>query len=174
MSLEDALFYIALSSECYKAIYDKISWSQNTVAFSYQMAKKSDRIDWFKNQFKGWENFRKKSTEKLKDDFSYVIFTDITGFYENIDIQLLLSDLSNCNISEKIIGQLSKCLNKWASISKGIPQGQSASDLLAKCHIVGPPTSHQTGFRRANSTFSSIFAPDLDPDIFHSHRGALG
>ncbi len=135
LTIEDGLFYSALVSECYKQIYDKVNWSQNEIEFSYQMSDKYDRIDWFLNQFRGWTNFRNKSLEKLQDGYSYVIFTDITGFYENIDIQLLLSELRNCKISDEIISQISKCLNKWAPINKGIPQGQSASDILTKLYM---------------------------------------
>ena len=135
LTIEDVLFYTALVAECYKPIYDKIRWSQNKTEFSYTMSENADRIDWFLNHFKGWENFRDKSLEKVEDGFSYVVFTDITGFYENIDIQLLLSDLRNCRISEEIIAQISKCLNKWAYINKGIPQGQSASDIFAKLYL---------------------------------------
>ena len=65
-----------------------------------------------------------------------MVFTDITGFYDNIDLPLLMSDLRNCNIDPELISQISKCLNKWVSINnKGIPQGQSASDILAKLYL---------------------------------------
>ena len=48
---------------------------------------------------------------------------------------MLPSELRNCRIRHEIISQISKCLNKWAPINKGIPQGQSASDILAKLYM---------------------------------------
>ena len=136
LMLEDTLFYISLLTECYSNIYSKIMWSQGLVDFSYVMSEDSSRPDWFTNQFKSWSNFRDQSLAKIREGFSYVIFTDITGFYENIDIPMLLSDLRSCGISNDIISQISKCLNRWAPINnKGIPQGQSPSDILAKLYL---------------------------------------
>jgi hypothetical protein len=61
---------------------------------------------------------------------AYVVMADITAFYENIDLGLLLSDLIEA------INQISSCLNKWAQVQgRGIPQGQSPSDILAKLYL---------------------------------------
>lgn len=134
--LEDALFYVSLLTDCYSNIFSKIQWSQGLVDFSYVMSEDSSRPDWFTNQFKSWSNFRDQSLAKIGEGFPYVIFTDITGFYENIDLPMLLSDLRGCGISNDIINQISKCLNRWAAINnKGIPQGQSPSDILAKLYL---------------------------------------
>ena len=136
LSIEDSLFYISLLTDCYPKIYSKIKWSQGIVDFSYVLSENPRRPDWFKNQFKSWSNFRDKSLELIKEGYSYVIFTDVTGFYENIDIPILLSDLRSAGIENDIIAQLSKCLNRWAQINnRGIPQGQSPSDLLAKLYL---------------------------------------
>ena len=112
--LEDALFFISLLTHCFSKIYSKVKWSQGLVDFSYVLTENASRPDWFTNQFKGWTNFRDQSLEKIKEGFSYVIFTDITGFYENIDIPILLSDLRGAGIENEIVIQLSKCLNRWA------------------------------------------------------------
>src|SRR2546427_11485860 len=62
--------------------------------------------------------------------------TDISGFYDAIDIATLLSDLRQMGAPEPLVEQLSSCLNRWADpLKTGIPQGQSASDVLAKVYL---------------------------------------
>lgn len=136
LTIDDSLIYIALITDCCQNIFDKLKWSQNVIDFSYVLSDNHKREDWFVNQFESWSNFRIESLKKIEKGASYVVFTDITGFYENIDIPRLISDLRNCDIDHQIINQISKCLNKWSSINnKGIPQGQSPSDILAKLYL---------------------------------------
>lgn len=65
-----------------------------------------------------------------------MVLADIPAFYENIDIGLLLSDLRQAEAPSPAIEQIGVCLNRWAqSPGRGIPQGQSASDILAKLYL---------------------------------------
>jgi hypothetical protein len=61
---------------------------------------------------------------------------DISSFYENIDISLLVSDLRDTGAPPAAIDQLSVCLNRWSQVpGRGIPQGQSSSDILGKLYL---------------------------------------
>lgn len=137
LRIDDNVYYSALVSECYENILNRIGWSQNSVDFAYIITKEHLKSsEWYSQQLLGWNSFRERSLEKLKEGYQYVIETDITGFYENIDINILVSDLKACLINNEIIQELSKCLNRWSQVNnKGIPQGNSASDILAKLYL---------------------------------------
>lgn len=65
-----------------------------------------------------------------------MLFTDITGYYENIALEIVASDLRQLGVPENIVVALSTMLNKWAqSPGRSIPQGQSASDILGKVYL---------------------------------------
>jgi len=95
-----------------------------------------DKPEWFRNNFVSWDNFRAKSSDYLQNGTKFVVVSDITGFYENIDIDKLLSDLRGIvGGTRPEIDLLRNCLRKWSVRGeKGIPQGYSASDLLAKVY----------------------------------------
>jgi len=137
LTIEDNLYYSCLVQECYPTIFDNVKWSQNVKDFAFIADFEHLNLpEWYKNPYEGWKRFRDKSIELIKTGYQYVILTDITGFYENIDINLIISDLRELNIDQTIINQISQCLNRWSKVgSKGIPQGNSASDLLAKVYL---------------------------------------
>jgi len=94
-------------------------------------------VPWFTNIFAGWARFRKIQLDKAADQRkSHVVFTDLTGFYENIDLDTLISDLRGLDCDFGVVDLLKSCLYRWSSIpGRGIPQGYSASDVLAKVYL---------------------------------------
>ncbi|SDL72339.1 Reverse transcriptase (RNA-dependent DNA polymerase) [Pedobacter sp. ok626] len=137
INVEDNIMYTALVQECYPLILKQISWSQNVVDFAYILSDENlENADWFKQQLIGWNNFREKSIEKVSTGYQYVIVTDLTGFYDNIDIQTLIFDLKSIGVDPEITAELSRYLNKWTQINgRGLPQSNSASDVLAKLYL---------------------------------------
>jgi len=130
------LFYTYLVSQSYKGIFETIKWSQGKIDFAYGLTGDMETEKWLKNQFKCWEEFRNESLKTIDKGYPYVIITDITGYYENIDHQILYSDLKDCKISDNICISLKKTLKKWSIIQgKGLPQGCSASHILAKLYL---------------------------------------
>lgn len=85
---------------------------------------------------KGWSNFRSKSLELLKENYEYVVVSDISAFYENINISRLISDLKAFNVDAEILDQLMQCLYRWAEPrGRGIPQGYSPSAILSELYL---------------------------------------
>src|ERR1041385_6659966 len=79
--IEDNLAYSALVQECYSKILNQIEWAQNVVDFAYIVSHENIGLtEWYKSQLFGWNSFREKSLEKIKEGFQYVIETDLTGF----------------------------------------------------------------------------------------------
>ena len=65
-----------------------------------------------------------------------MVVTDLTGFYENIDLSILASDLRSLGCHVETVQLLSTCLNRWGVIpGRGLPQGYSPSDILAKVYL---------------------------------------
>src|SRR5579872_5524695 len=136
LSYTDRLIYTACVGACFPAIHQTLKWSQGTTDFSYRLAANPSNPRWLRDRFTGWQDFRQESLAVIEQGATYVVMTDITAFYENIDIGLLLSDLRGIGAPAEAIGQIGTCLNKWAQITgRGLPQGQSPSDILAKLYL---------------------------------------
>jgi Reverse transcriptase (RNA-dependent DNA polymerase) len=136
LSYTDRLVYTACVGACYPAIHKTLRWSQGTIDFSYRLSTDAASPKWLRDRFTGWQDFRQKSIAFIDVVMPYVVITDITAFYENIDLSLLLSDLRATGAPTEAIAQIGTCLNKWAQVpGRGIPQGQSPSDILAKLYL---------------------------------------
>lgn len=136
LSYTDRLVYTACVGACFPAIHKTLKWSQGTIDFSYRLANLPANPKWLRDRFTGWQDFRQRSISLIEAGASYVVMTDITAFYENIDLSFLLSDLRSTGAPIEAINQIGTCLNKWAQIpGRGIPQGQSPSDILAKLYL---------------------------------------
>jgi len=136
LTIPDNFFYLWLLGQSYDRIFNTLQWSQGKVDIAYELTGKSKEVKWIVNQFSCWENFRELSLKKLDEGFPYVIITDITGYYENIDHQILYSDLLSCEIEEPLVIEIKKAIKRWAIIQgKGIPQGSTASHILAKVYL---------------------------------------
>ena len=135
LTIEDRVVYAACVGACQPKIYDAVKWAQDEVDFSYRLSGDHALKRWFKNIYGGWKSFRKTSLSKL-EKFDFVVFTDISNFYDAIHIRTLTSDLSHLSVSQEIVSILSDCLQSWDVFEgRGIPQGISASHLLAKLYL---------------------------------------
>lgn len=136
LSYTDRLVYTACVGACFPTIHKTLKWCQGRIDFSYRLATDPANPKWLKDRFSGWQDFRQRSIALIDGGASYVVMTDITAFYENIDLGFLLSDLRSTGAPNEAINQIGTCLNKWAQIpGRGIPQGQSPSDILAKLYL---------------------------------------
>lgn len=136
LSTIDKLIYAACVGACFKAIHRELSWSQGRVDFSYMLNDDLASAHWTKGRFAGWKAFDEKSLAQIARGYPFVVIADISTFYDCIDLGILLSDLRAVGAPEPAIKQLSICLNKWAQVGgRGIPQGHSPSDILAKLYL---------------------------------------
>jgi len=138
LDLRDELLYTAILGQLYRYIYEQVKWSQGCPDMAYQLLEPVDgQIDWMKNSKPSWKDWNNKSIEFVEDECRYVLFTDITNFYDNIDLEILSSILLGLNIEQDYIYKLFiRCLHKWSNPNgRGIPQGYSPSDVLAKVYM---------------------------------------
>lgn len=149
LSFKDRLVYAACVGACLASIHRVLAWSQGLVDFSYRLAVHPGNPNWLRNRFTGWRDFQTKSLEMANQRFSHVVVADISSFYESIDICTLMSDLRASGAPAPATDQISTCLNRWAQVQgRGIPQGQTPSDILAKLYLNNiDQTLQSMGFR---------------------------
>jgi Reverse transcriptase (RNA-dependent DNA polymerase) len=135
LTIDDRIVYAACVGACLSSIHDALT-TREPLDFAYRLAADVHKPEWLQSQFGGWTNFRKRSVAKIAPGISYVVIADISAYYENIDIATLASDLRQIGAPELAISQLSNCLNRWAQVTgRGLPQGHSPSDILAKLYL---------------------------------------
>lgn len=135
LALEDRVVFAAAVALCLPQLVKKLRPIEAVVDFSYQLAKPGTP-EWLKNRFECWSSFRKACASALTPKITHVVVADIAGYYENIDIFTLLSDLRAIDAPGDAVEQLSKCLNRWARLNgRSIPQGHSPADILAKLYL---------------------------------------
>src|ERR1700746_3635914 len=136
LAFSDRVVFAACVGACFSAIHSRLLWSQGFVDFSYRLAVNPANPDWLRDRFTGWEEFQDKSSSAIDSRISYVVIADISSSYENIDLSFLMSDMRDAGAPEPAVEQIVVCLNRWAQApGRGIPQGQSPSDILAKLYL---------------------------------------
>ena len=138
LTFEDQIAYTMLVDSIYPELYAELAPLQGVSDFAYQLLPQDHASSWFKYQFKCWDDFRRRSLDEISGGSQFVVETDVTGCYENIDINLLMVDLRRIGAPPETITQLRKLLKKWSQVgTKGLPQGVCASHLLAKLYMSG-------------------------------------
>lgn len=139
LDLDDALVYNFLVGRLLHSIIQQLRWSQGSVDTAYPLPPTAEAAEWTGIGFLVWRNWRDQSNTRLSAlGVEYVVVSDITGFYENVDLQRLASDIRGVGADPEIVSLLQSCLRNWAlPRNEGIPQGYSASDILAKLYLDG-------------------------------------
>ncbi len=139
LALEDHLFFTFLVSKLFPRIHQHLHTPQQLFDYSYQLEDDPSQPRWLKSYFKSYRGYLDDSLKKLDNpEVKFVVFTDITAYYENIEHAVLFSDLNRFNGDEKTIANLRACLRMWSHVyisGRGVPQGFSASDILAKLYL---------------------------------------
>jgi hypothetical protein len=136
LALDDEVLLNALSGLFYPQIEGALRWAQGNADISYQLVTRHNATRWVHRGFPIWRQWREKSIELLRPDVTHVLFVDIANFYENIDLRTLGSDLAALDTAEHARNLLIQCLYRWAdSRGRGVPQGYTAVDILAKVYL---------------------------------------
>lgn len=135
LDLRDAVVYFALGQYVVRAVRDSLAGLAN-IDYSYVLRSGESSVPWFRRRFDGWKNFHQMSLKRIDRGATHVVFADVVGYYENVDLSRLRNMLLGAGLAEDILELLIRCLRKWAgSRGRGIPQGVSVSDLLAKVYL---------------------------------------
>lgn len=125
----------------YEAIVDYLS--KRILRKNKRICKRSFSILHFKKTHKGkrtdaWLKFDETSRDFYKEKYGFAVTTDITGYYENINLEELrkriIDSLEEDGEGVELTNVLSILLRKWSDeriSGYGLPQGPPASSFLA-------------------------------------------
>lgn len=130
----DSLLFGAIMIEIGEDIEKKrVPISENKV-FSYRF-KPTEKGHFYGN-ISYWEDFWKISKQKA-ENYSFVVVTDITDFYNQVSHHMVEQQLSFCGIGKFYIdGLLNILKNLNVRISKGIPVGPHPAHMLAELSLI--------------------------------------
>ncbi|MGC1164870.1 MAG: RNA-directed DNA polymerase [Solirubrobacterales bacterium] len=137
MSLADRVVYTAAVGSCVKHIVKTTKWSQRKTDFAPLFAEEFQKRHWLLEPFTGWdlwttETLRRLGLAKTK----FVVTADIAGYFENISLSRLKSELTRAGCPADIVELITRCLLGWAAVrDSGLPQGVLASDVLSKLYM---------------------------------------
>lgn len=132
----DEVVVNAILGRHHERIWKVLGAFQGDPDIAYQFQCDPAGTEWVRSGFLVSKQWREKSVTKLTKATRFVLFTDIAGFYENTDLPRLASDLRSTGMDDESLNVLIGCVRRWSHPrDKGIPQGYSASDILAKLYL---------------------------------------
>lgn len=138
MSLADRVVYTAAVGACVRQMVTATKWSQRRIDFAPLFhATKFGQRQWLLKPFVGWDGWNTQSLKKLSIARTrFVVTADIAGYFENISIARLQSELTRIGAPADVTELIGRCLLRWALVrDRGLPQGVLASDVLSKLYL---------------------------------------
>jgi hypothetical protein len=136
LSIEDRVLYAALVGACIPAVESALAWENPHPDFSYRLRGNGLAVEWLFPAFLGWKNFASYTLGQIRAVAAYLVVTDISAYYEHVDLSILRSDLLAAGAETEVVDRLLRLLNAWAQVpGRGIPQGHSASNILGKLYL---------------------------------------
>lgn len=103
LELDDEVAYTALLGRLLPHILGVLQEHQGDPDVAYQLAGDPGVPRWVRSDFPIWRQWRERSVKKLDEGYSYVLVADVAGFYDNIDLRRLRSDLKNLDADSQIL-----------------------------------------------------------------------
>jgi hypothetical protein len=159
-SIADRAIYHGLTSHLVPFFDPLIPW--NVFSHRHDPIRPRSRY-MFKNPVQSWKDFI-HAVRTEGHPAKYILSTDISNYYENIDLRLLktamLSMLEEIQATPQEKGQirarlivLFDCLTRWAyEANRGLPQNRDASSFLANLYMSSVDTA-----MRSNGYADSYF-----------------
>jgi retron-type reverse transcriptase len=135
-SIDDRIYFQALIDCIAPAIEGKIVPITQGVLFSNRLSADTQDALMFKRSL--WAEFDQKVRDNFYAGKSYLVVTDIAGYFEHIDLNLLRKVLLNFGCEAKIVDSIYEMLIYWkrgTGIHRGIPQGIWPSDFLGNIYL---------------------------------------
>jgi len=166
-SIKDWLIYEAIIEYLSKEILKQNEICKNSFSilnFKAHHAKKT----------KIWLKFDDYSRRFYKDGYKYCVTADLTGYYENINLEELrkriINYAENNEDNKKVINVLFGLLRKWSDeriSGYGLPQGPSASSFLADVFLdyVDRQMEKYKGYFRYMDDFRIFCKREIDAKV---------
>jgi hypothetical protein len=137
MKLADRVVYTAAVGRCVRHIVKATKWSQKKIDFAPLFSEEFQKRHWLLDPFPGWDLWTSETLRRLDlNKTTYVVTADIAGYFENVNLSRLKSELIRANCPAEVVDLIFRCQQRWASVrGTGLPQGVLASDILAKMYL---------------------------------------
>jgi hypothetical protein len=136
LQLEDQVVYNALLGALRLHLVAHPALGASPADYSYHLLDTATSDEWFQPFFSRWQALDRDSIASIDAGAHWVVVADIAGYYESIDLYTLRSDLNALNGDSGVVGLLHELLMRWPRVQRrGLPQGYSPSDLLAKLYL---------------------------------------
>jgi hypothetical protein len=101
-------------------------------------------IDPFDPWYALWPKFDEKSKTSISDGYDYLVVSDISAYFENINLEILRALLyDEMHGEQRLINLLVECLESWAIQTesgfrprRGIPQGTAISSFIGNIFLL--------------------------------------
>lgn len=135
IELDDAVKYLALVLSITELIEAKRIPAKRNIVHSYRYLKNGDHL--FSKRY-NFSSFRKRSAVlSKKSRFKFRVITDITGFYERLNLHRLESQILSIGAEPQTVSKINDLLFTWSGRnSYGIPVGGNASRILAEASLI--------------------------------------
>lgn len=145
--LDDSVYSYRLHQEWKKRIKKRDSlFRESKIEFPFLKRATIRSISPFDAWYERWPEFEKAAFNACtQEGYTYLTKTDITAYFENIDLRLLETQIRLQLMSEedKIIQLLFRILDGWTRITstgtpigRGIPQGNEVSSFLGNIYLI--------------------------------------
>ena len=122
---------------------------ENNVELPFLRRETIRSISPFESWYERWPEFEKAARMSTQEGYTHLTKTDITAYFENIDLRLLETQIRSLirREEDKIIQLLFRILDGWtrmtsvgSPIGRGIPQGNDVSSFLGNIYLI--PLDH--------------------------------
>lgn len=130
LSFQDRLAYHAIVA----SFSDGIEEILNAEVYSARLA--SDKKYFLKRSTGLYVQWQKAVLGALNSDGPWLVRSDLTAYFECIDHNQLIREVSNFNVAPEVLTLLRVQLATWATFpGRGIPQGPNASRVLGNLYL---------------------------------------
>lgn len=135
LQIQDQVVYNALVQALRPQLAQHIA-TPTASDYSYRLRSSAASVEWFESWFRHARALDRDSIADIDSGCTWVVVADIAGYYENIDLSTLRSDLNALDGPETVVTLLHELVMRWPRVQRrGLPQGYSPSDLLAKLYL---------------------------------------
>ena len=130
LRLDDEVLLTALVAD----MASRIEAALGPEVYSYRLARPGAK-EFLVHQGHAWGRFQAVQREAPKDGWTHVLVTDIAGFFEYVDGDVLADTLGDLGVTSENCGAVKGLLKGWQKKSglRGLPQGPDASGGAFKC-----------------------------------------
>ena len=145
LRLDDEVLLTAVVSNAGR----QIEGSLGDNIYSYRLAASGKEL--LAHQGLAWGRFQATQRDAVSDGWTHVLVTDIAGFYEHVDPDVLTDTLGNLGVRSEDRGAIKGLLKGWQKKSglRGLPQGPDASAVLSNAYLV-PVDEEMASLARSN------------------------